>query len=293
VGEPEPVNRLAASGSVPTTARSGIVVTGASTGIGFATATQLAAQGFSVFGTVLHEEEGAPLERAGVIPVPMDVTVRRSVQQAHDRVQELLGGVPLRGLVNNAGIAMVGPVELQPLDELRQMFEVNVFGLVAATQAFLGLVKQSRGRIVNISSTSTTLRQPFMSAYAASKSAVEGISDCLRRELYPFGVDVIVIQLGNVRTPLWKGLGERDTSPFQDTPYQEVMGRLRDEARAVRAMAPERAAQEIVRALTMPRPPTRVLVVGRRVRFRLRSRLPDRWMDRIAARQFWGASGRT
>jgi NAD(P)-dependent dehydrogenase (short-subunit alcohol dehydrogenase family) len=254
---------------------------------------QLAGQGFSVFGTVLREEEAAPLARAGVIPVPMDVTVRRSVQQAHDRVQELLGGGQLRALVNNAGIALQGPLELQPLQELRQIFEVNVFGLVAATQAFLGLVKQSRGRIVNISSTSTILRQPFLAAYAASKSAVEGISDCLRRELYPFGVDVIVVQLGNVRTPLWKGLGERDTSPFRGTPYEEVMTRLRDEARAARAMPAERAAQAIARALTMPRPPTRVVVVGKRVHFRLRSWLPDRWMDRMAARQVWGASGKT
>ena len=202
----------------------------------------------------------------------------------------LLKKASLDGLVNNAGISGAGPIELLELNEFRRMFEVNTLGAVAVTQAFLPLLKKARGRIVNISSVSGRVAQPFMAPYAASKFALEAISDCLRGELYPFGIDVIVIQPGIIHTPIWKKGAERDLSLVQNTPYEKVLTEMRDHAASVdhRAIAPSRVSRAILHALTARRPPTRIPVVRNRLLYAISRWVPDRVRDRRIARRIWG-----
>lgn len=269
--------------------RGGVVVTGASTGIGGDASRELAANGFRVFGTVRREEDGRALEQAGVTPLRLDVTDEASVEAARDRVRLLLGGTPLVGLVNNAGISCPGPVELLDLDEFRKVFEVNVLGVVAVTKAFLPLLKESKGRIVNMSSVSGRVATPFIAPYVASKFALEAISDCLRRELHPFGVDVVVIEPGNVRTPIWRKGIDRDLSPVRNTPYERVMTKMRDHAALMEqtAMPPSRVSRAILQALTADRPATRLPVVPKPWFFRIQPLIPDRLMDRKFAELLW------
>src|SRR3989454_3635657 len=147
----------------------GVVVTGASSGIGAAIARDLAARGFRVFGTVRREQDGPPLEAAHVVPVLMDVTDAASIARARDEVSRALAGAPLAGLVNNAGIPSAGPLELVPLDQLRHVLEVNLVGAVAVTQAFLPLLKAARGRVVNISSLAWRVGRPVAKALTARR----------------------------------------------------------------------------------------------------------------------------
>jgi NAD(P)-dependent dehydrogenase (short-subunit alcohol dehydrogenase family) len=273
----------------PVGQRGCVVVTGASTGIGLDASRELAAHGFRVFGSVRRQEDGRPLEQAGVTPLLLDVTDETSIRAARDRVGELLDGASLVGLVNNAGITSPGPVELLDLDEFRRVFEVNVLGVVAVTKAFLPLLKKSRGRIVNMSSVSGQIATPFIAPYVASKFALEAISDCLRRELHPFGVDVIVIQPGNVRTPIWRKSIDRDLSPVLNTPYERVITKMRDHAALMEqtAMPPSRVSEAILHALTADRPATRILVVRKAWVHRIQRLIPDRVMDRKIAQLLW------
>jgi len=196
------------------------VVTGASTGFGAAIARHLAERGFRVFGTVRRAEDEVALARDGVTPVRMDVTDTASIMRARGEVERALGTAPLMALVNNAGIPAAGPLELFPLDELRQILEVNLIGAVAVTQAFLALLKASRGRIVNISSVAGRGALPFLGPYAASKFGLEAISDSLRRELLPFGVRVIVIEPGSFKTAIWSKVEAMDRRRYAGTPYE-------------------------------------------------------------------------
>ncbi|MBI4501027.1 MAG: SDR family NAD(P)-dependent oxidoreductase, partial [Gemmatimonadetes bacterium] len=170
--------------------RGGVIITGVSTGIGAATARELLAAGFAVFGTVRRGKDAPAVQAAGAVPLIVDVTYRSSVVRAYDTVARALGDLPLVGLVNNAGMPGLGPVELIDLEEVRRTFEVNVIGVVSMTQVFLPMLRAARGRIVNLSSVSARIALPFASSYAASKFALEGLSDSLRRELMGTGVDV-------------------------------------------------------------------------------------------------------
>jgi NAD(P)-dependent dehydrogenase (short-subunit alcohol dehydrogenase family) len=264
------------------------VVTGASSGIGACSAQHLAARGFRVFGTVRRPEDGAALERAGVTPVPMDVTDAASVARARAAVARALAGAPLAGLVNNAGIPAAGPLELVPLAELRQVLEVNLVGAVAVTQAFLPLLKAARGRIVNISSVAGRSALPFMGAYAASKFALEAASDSLRRELLPFGVRVIVIEPGSFRTKIWSKVQAMDLSRYQDSPYGAAFARFGRAALrgAEQAPPPDKVARAVRRALTARRPPLRIVVPPHPLD-RLSLWIPDRWLDWLIYRFLW------
>lgn len=265
---------------------SGVVVTGSATGIGAATARELARAGFQVFGTVRRPEDGERLRGHGVTPVLMDVTDTEAVARARDTVVKALSGAPLFGLVNNAGIAVAGPLEVLPLEELRRAFEVNVVGVVAVTQAFLPELRRSRGRIVNISSVSGTIAAPLAGPYAASKFALEAISDSLRRELVPAGIKVIVVQPGSIKTPIWEKVAAMDLDRYRGTAYENVMTLMRDHAirSGERGLPPEAVAKAVLTALTARRPNTRLLVVRRPLRTRLMRWVPDRWIDRATAR---------
>ena len=268
---------------------SAVVVTGASGGIGLATSTLLVERGFRVFGTLMDAEDSAPLERAGVTPVRLDVTSTASVRAAAGRIDQPLGDAALAGLVNNAGIAAGGAVELLDLEVLRQVFAINVLGLVAVTQAFLPRLRAARGRIVNMSSVSGRLAVPFSTPYCGSKFAVEAISDCLRREVQAFGVDVIIIEPAVVRTPIWDKLLAQNFDHYRGTPYEPVVARAQRTLRKNRdkGIEPIEVARVIAHALTVVRPPIRIPVLRKRSNHFLGQWMPDWYVDRVIARKLW------
>ena len=177
-----------------------VLVTGASTGIGEATVLHLRQLGFDPIAAVRKDEDAERLESQGLRTARIDVTDADQIAAA----REALGEEPLAGLVNNAGIAVAAPLEFLPIDRLRQQLEINLIGQAAVTQAFLPALRRARGRIVNVSSIGGRVGLPLVGAYNASKFGLEGASDSLRRELRPHGVDVILIEPGGVRTPIWK-----------------------------------------------------------------------------------------
>lgn len=268
----------------------GVVVTGASTGIGAAVARRLAEAGYLVFGTVRRQEAAGGVERDGGVPLLLDVTDARSIAAARQEVESRIGDQPLLALVNNAGIAAAGPLEHLPLDELRRVLEVNVVGLVAVTQAFLPALRRSRGRVVNISSTSGRMALPFGGPYAASKFALEAISDSLRRELIPSGIKVVVIQPGSITTPIWDKAAGFDLERYRGTAYASVLPRVLDQVleHGRRGLPADAVASAVLAALSSSSPSTRILVVRRPWMARLMRLVPDRWIDRGVEKQLWG-----
>src|SRR5262245_9855528 len=273
------------------------LVTGASSGIGRATALLLDRSGFHVFAGVRKSEHGEALRRQAserLTPILLDVTDPRSIDAAARSVADKLGGRALAGLVNNAGIDIAGPLETSSLVEVRSQFEVNVIGLLAVTQAFLPLLRQSRGRIVNIGSVLGRLAIPFMGAYSASKFALEGLTDAFRIELRPWGIHVSLIEPGPVATPLWSkphllaGMNEGRV---------DAAGKLYAAANAAAnaaftkfgqtGISPDRVATKVFEALTTPNPKPRYLV-GRDAKALslLAALIPDRIRDTMLIKQF-------
>ena len=274
---------------------SGIVlVTGASSGIGEATAIHLREVGFTPIAGVRKDEDAERVEGLGLRTVKLDVTDADGIAAA----RESLGDEPLAGLVNNAGIAVAAPLEFLPIDRLRQQLEVNLIGQIAVTQAFLPALRHARGRIVNVSSIGGRVALPLVGAYDASKFGLEGASDALRRELRPHGVDVILIEPGGVKTPIWKK-GEaladeitEDLPPEAERLYGRLIARVRAETRKIDeelGSEPGAVAEAIATALTARRPRARYLVGNdakqRAVAAKL---LPARVMDRMIGRALGG-----
>jgi len=264
----------------------GVVVTGASSGIGAAVVAELAWRGYRVFGTVRRDADRASLEAVGAIPIVMDVTDGEAVARARGEVERSLAGASLVGLVNNAGIGTAGPLSLLPLDELRRVLEVNLVGVLAVTQAFLPLLTAARGRIVNISSLAGRQALPFMGPYVASKYGLEGMSDCLRRELALVGVKVVVIEPGSVQSKIWDKVEALDISRYGGSVYAPILERFRQAALrgARRAPSAEIVARAVGRALEARRPPLRIVVAGQPILTRLMLRIPDRILDWLIAR---------
>lgn len=272
-----------------------IVVTGASTGIGEATSTRLAAQGFTVFAGVRKPADAERLRSKGLPglrPLMIDVAKDASVRKAAAEVTKAVGASGLKGLVNNAGVSWGGPLETQDLGEIRAMFDVNVFGLIAVTQAFLGLVRQGKGRIVNMSSVGGRMSVPFVSAYSATKFSVEAISDALRVELRPWGIKVACIEPGSIATPLWeRGFEQFDRqvekmSPEAKALYGQYVPRMRKitERSAAMGIPPARVADAVEHALTAARPRTRYLVGRDALAQSALRRAPDRGRDAVFGR---------
>jgi NAD(P)-dependent dehydrogenase (short-subunit alcohol dehydrogenase family) len=268
-----------------------VVITGASTGIGRATALRLARGGFDVLAGVRREEDGAALrgEDGRIEPVLVDVTDADQVAGLAERV----AGAPLAGLVNNAGIAVAGPLEGIPLDEVRRQYEVNVFGLLAVTQALLEPIRSGHGRIVNIGSIGGRVNTPFVGPYSSSKAAVRSLSAALRRELRPWGIRVALVEPGALDTPIWRK-GEQGAeqtigalSERVRTLYARQLDALVAATRKIAAGAssPDDAAQAVEHALTAARPRT-LYTVGREARIQgaLHSVLPARTFDALVAR---------
>jgi NAD(P)-dependent dehydrogenase (short-subunit alcohol dehydrogenase family) len=269
-----------------------VVVTGASSGIGHATALHLKQIGFDAVGAVRRDEDAERLRAEGLRIVRLDVTDADSIAAARSE----LGTGPLAGLVNNAGIAVAGPLEFLPLDQLRTQLEINLIGQLAVTQAFLPALRAGRGRIVNVSSIGGRVALPLVGAYNASKFALEAMSDSLRRELRSQGVDVIVIEPGGVRTPIWRKGNElagqiaAGMPPESERLYGRMIEALRRRTAQIETQTgiePYEVAAVIGTALRSPRPRARYLV-GRDAKLRapLAKLLPARVMDRLIARSF-------
>jgi NAD(P)-dependent dehydrogenase (short-subunit alcohol dehydrogenase family) len=273
-----------------------VVVTGASTGIGRATALHLASLGFDVYGGVRRETDGERLaaeSSGGVTPVILDVADAESIDAASRRVADAIGDAGLHGLVNNAGIAQPSPIEIMPIDTLREQLEVNVIGQVAVTQAFLPLIRRARGRVVNISSVGGRVASPALGAYAASKFAIEALSDAMRMELHPWGIQVSVIEPGSFGTEIWRRGGEAADSTLERIPeekrdlYAGLIAAVRRLAQRTqdRGKPPDAVVRAIVHALTASRPRTRYVVgTDARIQVALAGLLPDRGFDALVRR---------
>ncbi|NJN99293.1 MAG: SDR family oxidoreductase [Anaerolineales bacterium] len=272
------------------------VITGASTGIGAACALYLDRLGWRVFAGVRKPADGDALRQQAsdrLTPLLLDVTDSAAIAAAAAAVTAAVGETGLTGLVNNAGIAQGGPLEFLPMADLRRQFEINVIGQIAVTQAFLPLLRQGRGRVVNMGSVSGRVAMPFMGPYAASKFALEALTDSLRVELRPWGIHVAIIEPGPIATPIWqKSLATADElshalPPAGQTLYGAAIARARQRlVSASQAGSPaEAVARVVAHALTAQRPQTRY-PLGRGVRLAiLFARFtPDRLRDWLITR---------
>jgi NAD(P)-dependent dehydrogenase (short-subunit alcohol dehydrogenase family) len=272
------------------------MVTGASTGIGRATALRLDAGGWRVFAGVRREADAEALREAGsdrLAPVTLDVTDASQIAAARDRIAGELDGAGLDGLVNNAGVALPGPLETLPIEDFRRQVEVNLTGQVAVTQAVLGLIREARGRIVFISSIGGRIAFPLTGAYHASKFGIEAVGDVFRQELRPWGIAVSIVEPGSIDTPIWERgeaaadeIGERAHSAQEDLygkaieSYRKVVKQL-----AARGIAPEKVAEAVEHALSADRPHARYLVgLDAKVQARLKPIVPTPVFDWVVAR---------
>lgn len=273
-----------------------VVISGASTGIGAACALHLDRLGFVVFAGVRRTADGEVLKAKAsprLQPVVLDVTDAGTIERTRRLVSERVGEAGLAGLVNNAGIAVAGPLEAVPIADLRQQFEVNVIGQVAVTQAFLPLLRKGRGRIVNMGSIAGRAAMPLMGPYSASKFALEALTDALRLEVQQWGIQVAIVEPGAIATPIWEKSGAK-AKELEATALGEVKQlyaavvegvRARVAEAAARAIPAEAVASVVEHALTAACPKTRYLV-GRDAKLRaiMATLLPDRWSDRLMTR---------
>jgi NAD(P)-dependent dehydrogenase (short-subunit alcohol dehydrogenase family) len=274
-----------------------VVVTGVSTGIGWGITKVLIQNGFRVFGSVRKTQDAERLSREfglNFVPLIFDVTDEPAVQAAAREIREQLNGEKLFGLVNNAGIAVPGPLIHLATDSFRNQLEVNLVSVLIVTKAFVPLLGADRtlrgepGRIVNISSVGGKHGGPFLGAYAASKHGLEGFSESLRRELMLYGIDVIIVGPGSVATPIWDKAEQTDTSPYENTEYYEAAMRVQkfmiQDGRS--GYPPERVGEVVLHTLTTSRPRVRYSVIpGSSFQRIIQMFLPKRVVDRIIAQR--------
>lgn len=273
-----------------------VIITGASTGIGNSAALGLAARGWKVFACARKPQDLEALAKASpnIHAVRMDVTSSEQIKAAARELAPILADFSEVSLINNAGIAVSGPMEAITTEKLRAQFDVNVFGLHEVTQAFLPVIRKSKGRVVNMSSVGGQFAPPFLGPYSSSKFAVESISDALRREMIPFGVKVVVIEPGMIATPIWgKNLDNKETIRAEfladrigiyEKMFENFIKYVEDGVRY--AIPPERVLRALVIALEDSDPPVRMLVVSLRDWFRRRfiRLLPEKWADALVAK---------
>ncbi|HZR71572.1 SDR family oxidoreductase [Bradyrhizobium sp.] len=273
-----------------------VVITGVSTGIGWASAKLLLDRGFRVFGSVRKAADAERLRSefgANFTPLLFDVTDEAAIRVAAGAVRTALNGETLAGLVNNAGIAVAGPALELAIDEFRRQFDVNVMGPIMATQAFAPLLgadpslRGPKGRIVMVSSVAGKSGNPLSSPYSASKHAIEGLSESLRRELMLFGIDVVIVAPGAVKTPIWDKAEELDVSRYGNSPYYPVLKNIRAFVAqlAQGGLPAERIAEVIATALTGDKPKTRYQITPDPMRHLIITMLPKRVGDRIIAKR--------
>ncbi|MGH8920531.1 MAG: SDR family NAD(P)-dependent oxidoreductase [Actinomycetes bacterium] len=267
-----------------------IVVTGASTGMGASAARELAGQGFHVLAGVRRDQDADAIRAPGVEPVFLDITKPEHVEALAALVAE--DSRELRAVVNNAGIQVNAPVEALPMEQWRWVFEVNLFGHIAVTQALLPALLRSKVRVVNISSVGGKAAMPTYGAYAGAKFALEAVSDALRREVVPLGVQVVVVEPGGVRTEMAaRGVATANRlatgmTPEQDARYGDLVQAINSlmSSGTASGLTADAAARVIAKAVTARRPRTRY-TIGRDAALitRLTRVLPDRVLDRVIA----------
>jgi NAD(P)-dependent dehydrogenase (short-subunit alcohol dehydrogenase family) len=274
-----------------------VVVTGASTGIGRATALFLDQRGYRVFAGIRKEADAEELRRQGsdrLTPIRLDVTESDSIEAARQQVAEAVGEEGLVGLVNNAGVGGGGPIEFMPLDELRDTLEVNLVGQVAVTQAFIPLIRRAKGSIVFIASIGGRVASPFMSPYNTSKFGIEALGESLRHELRPWEIDVVVVEPGSIDTQIWSKGNEQIRERVEELPedarrlYGRQLSRFGEviNETASRGIPPEKVAEVIHKAIASDNPRHRYLVgTDAKIGARLKGTLPDRVFSKLAGRQ--------
>jgi len=271
-----------------------VVVTGASTGIGWAIAKFLVGRGYRVFGSVRKQADADRLKGEfgqNFTPLLFDVTDEAAVLAAARQVREALGGETLAGLVNNAGVAVAGPVLEMSADDFRRQMDINVIGPVISTQAFGPLLgadpslKGPKGRIVMISSVAGKNGNPLSAPYCTSKHAIEGLSESLRRELMLFGIDVIIVAPGAVKTPIWSKAEQFDMSVYQNSPYLPALNKAMAFMMKLgeTGLPAERIAEVVFEALTAAKPKVRYQIAPDQMRHFMTATLPKRAVDRIIA----------
>jgi NAD(P)-dependent dehydrogenase (short-subunit alcohol dehydrogenase family) len=274
-----------------------VVVTGVSSGIGNATARVLMGGGYRVFGSVRREADARQLCAewgAAFTPLVFDVARPQEVHDAAEKARSLLGNGKVVGLVNNAGIAVAGPLAELPAEKLRWQLEVNLVGVLCVTQAFLPLLREARTpdgtrpRIINISSLSGKFGLPFLGAYTTAKHGLEGLSDCLRRELVIEGVDVVKIDPGNVATPIYEKANALDMSAYSRSPYADAMIRARAivVSQGRRGSPPERVGRLVLKVLNAREPRPAYVIGSGFPLWMLRHAVPARTADRLVCSRF-------
>ncbi len=287
----------------PSTPRA-VVVTGTSSGIGRACALRLDKEGFRVFAAVRREEDGAALRRsasARLSTILLDVTDETSIASAVATVSGAVGESGLAALVNNAGIVVPGPIEFLAVGDIRRQFEVNVFGQLAVTRAFLPLLRRGRGRIVNMGSVGGRIAMPFIAPYNASKFAMESFTDSLRMELRTWNIPVTIIEPSFIATPLWAKSRAKADETLQNLPQQasDLYGPLLTRARngyanlGKSAVPTSDVARVIVHVLKVRRPKTRYTVGrGAWLQTAVFAHFPDRLKDFLITTWLYKILGR-
>ncbi len=255
-----------------------VLVTGASTGIGLETTRFLASKGFSVYAGARKKEDIDNLNSLeNVVAVKLDVTSSSDIESAFNQISQ----TGLFGLVNNAGVAVSGPLLDLTYDDLKFQFDVNLFGLHEVTRTFYPLLKESKGRIVNVSSVAGHIAPPFLGAYSASKFALEAYSDSLRRELDPIGIKVVIIEPGDVKTPIWdKRYVDIDKIEQSDFGVRaRKMERILVKRAKKKGLEPIKIAEKIYDGLTKKNPKHRYLITRNNLSHRITRNLPSGWVD--------------
>jgi len=272
-----------------------VVITGVSSGIGFALAEDFLKRGYRVFGSVRREVDASVLVAgwpSSFVPLVFDVTDEAALPRVVAQVEAVVGSQGLRALINNAGIAHNGPLWLQPMAEIRQQFEVNVFGMIMVTRAFLPLLgmrpghQQPAGRVVNIGSLSGGITVPFITAYSCTKHAVEAFSKGLRRELLGYGIEVVTVEPGIIKTSMLdKSAQAQPLDRYADTDIAPAWKLFNDRLRAdeSRAQSPAVVCKAVTHAVEAKRPRTQYPLDPL---WRVGRILPDRWFDKLMYKVF-------
>lgn len=274
-----------------------VVVTGASTGIGWGCVKVLTQRGFRVYGSVRKQADADRLSKEfgdAFRPLIFDVTDEAAVKAAARQLESQLAGETLAGLVNNAGIANPGPLLHLNVDTFRQQMEVNVTGQLIVTQAFAPLLgatpgakTKTPGRICMMSSVGGKVASPFLGPYSASKFALEGLSESLRRELIIYGVDVIIIAPGAIATPIWDKADAIDITPYANTPYKASLDLVKKYMVGLghKGLPVERVGEIVHTALTAPNPKTRYIITPEPLTNWMGNHLPKRFLDKTIAKR--------
>jgi NAD(P)-dependent dehydrogenase (short-subunit alcohol dehydrogenase family) len=270
-----------------------ILITGTSTGIGRACALYLDRLGFRVFAGVRREEDALSIKEEAsqqLTTLLIDVTNRSMIEEAVSLIQNRVGEAGLYGLVNNAGYSVSGPFEIVSLDDVKQQFEVNLFGAIAITQACIPLLRRAKGRVVNIGSIAGIVPLPFLGPYSASKFALEAFNDALRLEVIKWGMEVVMINPGSIQTPIWdKSISiakesRRSLNIEEERLYGKVLDKMMitAEKTAARGVHPDEVSKAVADALRSKRPKSRY-IVGRdaKLQYLLSKVLPARSLDRL------------